>query len=296
MKKIIFSFMFILYSLSFSTLKVENNQVIDSYNNKIELKEYKKIVVLDPAVIETLYLIGAENHIAAIGTIARSKIYPEEKVKLLPNVGHINNSSVEKILSFSPDLVLINAMSPKLGDTLKPFNIPYIVVEANSFNDILNNIKLYGKLTGNEENADLLYNKSIEKLNNIKSKITAQPLNMKGIVLYSTSPMMAFNSKSLPGQILSLLGIENLADNLVGDKPIISPEFLLQQNPDFLAGAMSISKPEDILNSNIIVKETTAGKNNNLFIVDSTKILRGSPRIFEAVEELYKELENLKNN
>ena len=102
MKKIIFSFMFILYSLSFSALKVENNQVIDSYNNKIELKEYKKIVVLDPAVIETLYLIGAENHIAAIGTIARSKIYPEEKVKLLPNVGHINNSSVEKILSFSP--------------------------------------------------------------------------------------------------------------------------------------------------------------------------------------------------
>lgn len=187
-------------------------------------------------------------------------------------------------------------MSPKLGDTLKPFNIPYIVVEANSFNDILNNIKLYGKLTGNEENADLLYNKSIEKLNNIKSKITAQPLNMKGTVLYSTSPMMAFNSKSLPGQILTLLGIENLADNLVGDKPIISPEFLLQQNPDFLAGAMSISKPEDILNSNIIVKETTAGKNNNLFIVDSTKILRGSPRIFEAVEELYKELENLKNN
>ena len=182
--------MFILYSLSFSALKVENNQVIDSYNNKIELKEYKKIVVLDPAVIETLYLIGAENHIAAIGTIARSKIYPEEKVKLLPNVGHINNSSVEKILSFSPDLVLINAMSPKLGDTLKPFNIPYIVVEANSFNDILNNIKLYGKLTGNEENADLLYNKSIEKLNNIKSKITAQPLNMKGTVLYSTSPFI----------------------------------------------------------------------------------------------------------
>ncbi|WP_294705893.1 hypothetical protein [uncultured Fusobacterium sp.] len=42
MKKIIFSFMFILYSLSFSALKVENNQVIDNYNNKIELKEYKK--------------------------------------------------------------------------------------------------------------------------------------------------------------------------------------------------------------------------------------------------------------
>lgn len=47
-------------------------------------------------ILYSLSLIGAENHIAAIGTITRSKIYPEEKVKLLPNVGHINNSSVEK--------------------------------------------------------------------------------------------------------------------------------------------------------------------------------------------------------
>lgn len=294
MQKLILFFIFILSSLSFSALKVENNQVIDSYNNKIELKEYKKIVVLDPAVIETFYMIGAEENIVAIGTTARSKIYPEEKVKLLPNVGHMNNGNVEKILSFSPDLVLINIMSPKLGDTLKTFNIPYLIIEANNFDDILNNIKLYGKLTEKENEANILYDNSLKKLDSIKEKVTLHPLNMKGAILYSASPMMVFNYKSLPGQILNLLGVENIADNLIGDKPIVSPEFLLQQNPNFLAGAMSISKTEDILNSNITVKETTAGKNSNLFIVDSAKILRGSPRIFDAIEEFYLELKKFK--
>lgn len=294
MKKLIFFIILIVHNLSFSALKIENNKLIDSYKNSIELKEYKRIVVLDPAVIETLYMLGTENHIAAIGTVAKSKIYPEEKVKMLPNVGHITNTSVEKILSFSPDLVIVTAMSSKLGESLKPFKIPFITTEANNFNEILENIKIYGILTGEEKKAEKLYMDSSKKLEEIRSSILEKPLNLKGAVLYSTSPIMAFNSKSLPGQILELLGIKNLTDNLIGDKPIISPEFLLQENPDFLIGAMSISKKEDILNSNSVVKLTTAGKNQNVFIVDSTKILRGSPRIFDVIKEFYNEIKDMK--
>lgn len=294
MKKLIFFIILIVHNLSFSALKIENNKLIDSYKNSIELKEYKRIVVLDPAVIETLYMLGTEDHIAAIGTVAKSKIYPEEKVKMLPNVGHITNTSIEKILSFSPDLVIVTAMSSKLGESLKPFKIPFITTEANNFNEILENIKFYGILTGEEKKAEKLYMDSSKKLEEIRSSILEKPLNLKGAVLYSTSPIMAFNSKSLPGQILELLGIKNLTDNLIGDKPIISPEFLLQENPDFLIGAMSISKKEDILNSNSVVKLTTAGKNQNVFIVDSTKILRGSPRIFDVIKEFYNEIKDMK--
>lgn len=294
MKKLIFFIILIVHNLSFSALKIENNKLIDSYKNSIELKEYKRIVVLDPAVIETLYMLGTEDHIAAIGTVAKSKIYPEEKVKMLPNVGHITNTSIEKILSFSPDLVIVTAMSSKLGESLKPFKIPFITTEANNFNEILENIKIYGILTGEEKKAEKLYMDSSKKLEEIRSSILEKPLNLKGAVLYSTSPIMAFNSKSLPGQILELLGIKNLTDNLIGDKPIISPEFLLQENPDFLIGAMSISKKEDILNSNSVVKLTTAGKNQNVFIVDSTKILRGSPRIFDVIKEFYNEIKDMK--
>lgn len=291
-KKILLTLMLISSSYSFSALKVEGNKISDNFKNTIEIKNYKNVIILDPSVIETFYMIGAEDKISAIATTAKSKIYPEEKVSKLPSVGHITNTSIEKILSYSPDLVLMGAMSSKLSDSLKPFNIPVLVIESNNFEDILQNIQVFGKLTGKEKEAEELYRKSNEKLENISDKIAKNPLNLKGAVLYSTSPMMAFNSKSLPGQIFMLLGVKNLTDNLVGDKPILSPEFLLQQNPDFLAGAMSISNPDDILNSSPVVRETTAGKNKNLFIVDSTKVLRGSPRIFEAVEEFYNELKN----
>ncbi|WP_289102588.1 ABC transporter substrate-binding protein [uncultured Fusobacterium sp.] len=288
-KSIVLLFILML-GINIYSMEIKDKKIIDNYGNSIEQREYRKIVVLDPAVVETFYMLGGESKITAIGKTAMSEIYPVEKTKNLANVGTITKPSIEKILSYTPDLVILNAMAASTGESLKELKIPFIINTAGNISDILLNIKIYGDITGKKAEAKKLYINSEEKLNNLKKKVKESPLNLKGAVLYTVSPMMGFNEKSLPGEILDILGVENIADNLIGDKPIISQEFLLKKNPDFLAGAMSIKSAKDIANSNPAVKETTAGKKGNFFIVDSSKILRGSPRIFEAVEEFYLEL------
>ncbi|RHG38359.1 iron ABC transporter [Fusobacterium varium] len=288
-KSIVLLFIFML-GINIYSMEIKDKKIIDNYGNSIEQREYRKIVVLDPVVVETFYMLGGESKITAIGKTAMSEIYPVEKTKNLANVGTITKPSIEKILSYTPDLVILNAMAASTGESLKELKIPFIINTAGNISDILLNIKIYGDITGKKAEAEKLYINSEEKLNNLKKKVKESPLNLKGAVLYTVSPMMGFNEKSLPGEILDILGVENIADNLIGDKPIISQEFLLKKNPDFLAGAMSIKSAKDIANSNPAVKETTAGKKGNFFIVDSSKILRGSPRIFEAVEEFYLEL------
>lgn len=288
-KSIVLLFILML-GINIYSMEIKDKKIIDNYGNSIEQREYRKIVVLDPAVVETFYMLGGESKITAIGKTAMSEIYPVEKTKNLANVGTITKPSIEKILSYTPDLVILNAMAASTGESLKELKIPFIINTDGNISDILLNIKIYGDITGKKAEAEKLYINSEEKLNNLKKKVKESPLNLKGAVLYTVSPMMGFNEKSLPGEILDILGVENIADNLIGDKPIISQEFLLKKNPDFLAGAMSIKSAKDIANSNPAVKETTAGKKGNFFIVDSSKILRGSPRIFEAVEEFYLEL------
>ncbi|CAK7043514.1 ABC transporter substrate-binding protein [Fusobacterium varium] len=288
-KSIVLLFILML-GINIYSMEIKDKKIIDNYGNSIEQREYRKIVVLDPAVVETFYMLGGESKITAIGKTAMSEIYPVEKTKNLANVGTITKPSIEKILSYTPDLVILNAMAASTGESLKELKIPFIINTAGNISDILLNIKIYGDITGKKAEAEKLYINSEEKLNNLRKKVKESPLNLKGAVLYTVSPMMGFNEKSLPGEILDILGVENIADNLIGDKPIISQEFLLKKNPDFLAGAMSIKSAKDIANSNPAVKETTAGKKGNFFIVDSSKILRGSPRIFEAVEEFYLEL------
>lgn len=289
-KKLMIAALMLISTKEMLALKIENNFVKDNYGNSIEIKEYNKLIVLDPAVVETIYLLNGEEKIVAIGKTAMSKIYPEEKTKDLESVGNISKPSLEKILSYTPDLVILNGMSTKTGETLKSLKIPYLINEAGNIQEILDNINAYGEILGKKEESKKLYEDSAAKLDELKEKIKNKPLGLKGTVLYSVSPMMGFNSKTLPGEVLELLGVENITNSLTGERPIISQEFLLKENPDFLAGAMNIKSVDDIKNSNPAIKEIKAGQKNNIFIVDSNKILRGSPRIFELILEFYDEL------
>lgn len=293
MKRVMLIFTILMSNLVYA-LKIENGFIIDSRGNKVEEKEYKKVLILDPAAVESFYLIGGEKNIVAIADTARNPIWPQEKTKTLPKAGTIMKPSIEQVLIYSPDLVILNSMSENFGESLKARKLNFIINEANSFEQILNNLEIYGIVTGQKENADKLVDNYNLKLKTIKEKIAEKPLNIKGGFLFSTSPMMVFSSNSLPGQIFDTLGIENIAKGLPGGRPILSPEFLLAENPDILVGSMAIKNKNDILNSNSVVKQTKAGQKGNIMIIESDKILRGTPRVIDALEELYQELSNVK--
>lgn len=293
MKRVMLIFTILISNLVYA-LKIENGFIIDSRGNKVEEKEYKKVLILDPAAVESFYLIGGEKNIVAIADTARNPIWPQEKTKTLPKAGTIMKPSIEQVLIYSPDLVILNSMSENFGESLKARKLNFIINEANSFEQILNNLEIYGIVTGQKENADKLVDNYNLKLKTIKEKIAEKPLNIKGGFLFSTSPMMVFSSNSLPGQIFDTLGIENIAKGLPGGRPILSPEFLLAENPDILVGSMAIKNKNDILNSNPVVKQTKAGQKGNIMIIESDKILRGTPRVIDALEELYQELSNVK--
>lgn len=282
-----------LYAPTYS-LKIDGNKIVDKSGNIVQNKKYEKILVLDPAVVESFYLIEGEKSIVAIADTAKSPIWPVEKTKNLPKAGTIMKPSVEQVLSFEPDLVILNSMSEGFGEILKSRNIKFLVNEGKSLDSILENLTVYGSLTGQTKKAEEVSRVYRTKLENIKEKISKKPLNKKGAFLFSTSPMMVFNSESLPGQIFEILGIENISKGLPGGRPIVSPEYLIAQNPDLLVGSMAISNKDDILNSNPFVKQTKAAKNGSILIVDSNKILRATPRVIDALEDLYMELSDVK--
>ncbi|MGL4642556.1 MAG: ABC transporter substrate-binding protein [Cetobacterium sp.] len=294
MKKLaILAFTVLMSNFAFA-LKLENGFIVDSRGNKVEEKEYKKVLILDPAAVESFYLIEGEKSIVAIADTAKNPIWPQEKTKDLPKAGTIMKPSIEQVLSFTPDLVILNTMSEAFGESLKARKLNFIINEANSFDQILENLEVYGVITGQREKSEKLVQDYKSKLGEIKQKIEEKPLNIKGAFLFSTSPMMVFTPNSLPGQIFDTLGIENIAKGLPGGRPILSPEYLLAQNPDLLVGSMAIKNKNDILNSNPVVKQTKAGQKGNMMIIDSDKILRGTPRVIDALEELYQELSNVK--
>lgn len=293
MKKFLLFIIFLISVINIYSIKIENNMAVDSFGNSVPLKEYNKIITADPSAVEIFYLIGGEDKISAIAKTKINKIYPEEKTELLESVGSITRPSIEKIISLNPDLVILNPMGAvKTAELLKKYNIPYFIDRSVTFDEIFLKTKIYGIFTGQEKNAEKLIEDKKNKLLKIKNEI--EDKNLKGVILYSSSPLISFSKETIPSEIMEILKIKNIADSFPhGKKGIISPDVMLTENPDIIIGTMKIHSAEDIVKANEFLKYSKAYKNNNIYVFESEKILRATPRIADGIEEIYEVIKNV---
>ncbi|MCR4941447.1 MAG: helical backbone metal receptor [Campylobacter sp.] len=244
----------------------------------------KKLVILDPAVVEIVYKLGAQDQILAISNMKFSKIWPEEETVKLKSVGTYTKPNLEQIVELKPDLVITSHHSANVNEDIKKFKLNSLSLKAESLDDIYTNIAKVGELTDKNEKAK-------ELINHIKSKVASlknsEFQGKKIAILFSNNPMMAFSAKSLPGDIFTKLGFKNIADNLEGQSPIISTEFILEQNPDFIISLSGMGTDDSILAQNPVLKATTASKNGKVFAIPSSLLLRGTPRIDEGIDKIY---------
>ena len=231
MKKIIKnSFYFTLLVISIFIVSCSKKNAENG--KKEENKKYNRIVVLDPATVEMIYMLGAEDKIVGVANLERSKVWPEEKVAKLESVGTFMKPSLERIITLKPDLVITSALTDdNLNNGLKSNNIEAKRIQANSIEEIFTNFMEVAKMLGKENEANKIIAEKKAKLEEIK-KMAA--INKKGLFVMSASPLMVFGNDNLPNDIMKLLNIKNIAENQKGRNPIVTPEFIMKENPDII--------------------------------------------------------------
>lgn len=299
MKKLIYIFLIIFSSLSFA-LEIKEGKIFDKYGNSIELKEYKRIVVLDAAAIETIFMIEGEKNIIGIArnplNTGKNRIWPYDRTEKIPSVGVARLTSFEKIVEMEPDLVILNKGSLKMKENLKKLGIDYFVNDATyNVKDILNTIKIYGVFFNKTENAEKLYNECMAIYKKVREKEEKDPVKLKGAMIYMASPMITLTDKYLPGQVLNEVGVINIAKNPLAGMPTLSPEVLLKEDIDILIVSDNIGTVEDILKVNPTLKKLRVFKEDNIIFAHAIDFFRGSPRVFPEMERLYDKLLEIKN-
>ena len=283
MKKIIRN-SFYLALLIISMFIISCAKKNDENAKKGENKKYNRIVVLDPATVEMIYMLGAEDKIVGVANLERSKVWPEEKVAKLESVGTFIKPSLERIITLKPDLVITSALTDdNLNNGLKSNNIEAKRIQANSIEEIFSNFLEVAKMLGKENEANKIIVEKRAKLEEIKKMATG---NKKGLFVMSASPLMVFGNDNLPNDIMKLLNIKNIAENQKGRNPIVTPEFIMKENPDIIITLLP--NPAQIVATNPQLKNVNAIKNNKFIVVNSSQILRGSPRTIDQIEEIAK--------
>lgn len=283
MKKIIRN-SFYLALLIISMFIISCAKKNDENAKKGENKKYNRIVVLDPATVEMIYMLGAEDKIVGVANLERSKVWPEEKVAKLESVGTFIKPSLEKIIALKPDLVITSVLTDdNLNNGLKSNNIEAKRIQANSIEEIFTNFLEVAKMLGKENEANKIIAEKRAKLEEIKKMATG---NKKGLFVMSASPLMVFGNDNLPNDIMKLLNIKNIAENQKGRNPIVTPEFIMKENPDIIITLLP--NPSQIVATNPQLKNVNAIKNSKFIVVNSSQILRGSPRTIDQIEEIAK--------
>lgn len=212
-------------------------EITDFENRKITLqKKPERVVVLAPSLLSYVDTVGGKIVGRPTG---KEKDIPPSMLNI-PEVGHVYNVSMEKVVSLKPDLVILNAqLHDKFIKMLDSSHIPSVVLQPKTYDEIKQALLITGKIFGNEAAAVEQNKKMDREVQGILAKVPAGE-HKKIVILHATPSTVTVElENSIAGGVAKLLGFKNVAGGAkaVEGSPERTPysiEALVEQDPAIL--------------------------------------------------------------
>ena len=204
----------------------------------------QRIVSIGLCTDQLLLMLAEREQIASVSVWAldENMSYMIDAVGDLP----LNNSSVEEIIKYQPDLVVASKYAA--WDTVKFLRqLGYQVKQiplARSINDIYSLLRQFGEWTGNQQRAESLIEQMQSELAEIQQRYAGRP--QKTVIVYSPNGF-TIGANTLEDDLFTHAGYINLAAamGIEGFKPI-SLETLIAADPDVLQIDRNLSRPDSL--------------------------------------------------
>lgn len=250
----------------------------------------QRVVVIDGALTEIVYLLGGEKNLVAVDT---TSVYPPQASKL-PNVGYMRALSAEGILSSKPSLVITSpSAGPKTAiDKIKAAGVKLETVKSDySIEGLYNKVKRLGQLLNKQEQALELNQQLGRQLESMTPVLSGQYVKAKRkprILFFlgmQGNQYMAAGGKTQADAVIDIIHAENALDkNVKGYKPL-SKESVLSINPDVIIvlATQGLDKAQAYIDK---LKMTKAYNNNQVAVINASVLLGFGPRLPQGLKQL----------
>ncbi|WP_226041617.1 PGF-CTERM-anchored ABC transporter substrate-binding protein [Natrinema sp. DC36] len=256
-------------------------EMTDATGETITLEEApESVVALGASDAQTMFEIGAEDRLVGMpDNPATSGLDIGDRTAVTDNYQLVH----ERVIDLDPDLVLAaNATTTREDvDQLREAGLTvYYFDDAESLDDVRENVRTTGKLTGECTGAEETVDWMNEQLEIVERTLeeTDRPL-----AYYEMGNGYTAGSGTFIDEVLTTAGVENLAAEVgIQSYDQINPETVVDENPDWIIYPDDRDEPP-IHES---IQATTAYQNDNVLAVNANHMSQPAPNLVYAVIDI----------
>jgi iron complex transport system substrate-binding protein len=267
--------------------------VVDDAGRTVTITQRpQRVICAAPSTTKFLQYLGLEDKIIAVTN------WDDFEAERIGDLFPIN---LEKIVSLNPDLIFTfgGFQLPEVVK-LEQHGLTTVVLNANSVQQILNDLVLVGTIMGIPEKAKQLANQLQERYLNIAKKAYNIPFDKRVKVVFlmdipgpDVREVWTCGQGSYLNDLITLAGGANIAALFTGPNGFlpISLEYIVSQNPDVLIVTSYVPNSEEQIKQKIsnhsILKSLKAVKNKRIYVYDNYLLSLPVPQLVEYIEKFY---------
>ena len=244
----------------------------------------ERILALAPHVCETLYAIGAEKDI--VGAVSYCD-YPKAALKL-PRIGAYNRINVEAAIALRPTVaIVLNIKTPGVSK-LRQLGVKIVPSYPVTVDEVLQNVQMLGRVTGHEQQANVLVSDLQKRLDKLTSRISYKEIP----VFYEiwSDPLLTAGNNTFIHDVLRRIGLRNVFGSLALEAPRINVESVIAAQPKLV---IIPSENRDV-SKRVIFWKKWLGEDIHIITVNPDLVHRPGPRLLDGMTDLLNQLEGLK--
>lgn len=243
----------------------------------------KRIVALAPGAAEILFGIGAGGQVA--GVVAAEN-YPGT----MASVARVDpGGGAAAVAALQPDLVLLGEGTETLAAQIATRGLPVLALQpAATVDGILQQIQFFGDVTNHQQEAQKLALGLRARIDAVQRRL-GTPGPALRVYLETASGQKAAGAGSLGGDLLRLLGAQNVAPQGIEPQPALTTQQIVAADPQVIvvaAGGAGESVSE--LEARAGWGGIAAVQTNRVFEVAPELVSRPGPRLVDGLEALAK--------
>ncbi|WP_236738692.1 ABC transporter substrate-binding protein [Chroogloeocystis siderophila] len=269
----------IVFVAGCNSTQLSSSTAVDSSVAVTPQQSITRVVALSSLTADIIYQLDSTKLVGISG----SRLFKNDS--RFQDISRVSEGRIppnlEKIVALKPDLVVGAAgFAEQTTQKLKELGIPVFLTTVDSWESLNETTKSLAQLIGADPQP---------LLNRYQTFLANKPNQSPStLVLVSRQPILTPNKSSWAGDLLNQFQVNNLAAQMQGKSSFggyitLSPEKILEANPDVLLVVDTEPGVADFFKSQSFWKQLNAAKNNRVYTFDYYGLV--NPGSIDAIEK-----------